>query len=103
MVYPWYFDQDPALVPLREVAELLAAKEDWGPLYDVHRLATNTIPVAAAVYQDDIYVDHDLSMETASAVRGLQPWVTADFHHDGIGEDGEGIFRRLLGLVRPAA
>ncbi|WP_347107424.1 alpha/beta fold hydrolase [Paenarthrobacter sp. S56] len=102
MVYPWYFDQDPALVPLREVAELLAAKEDWGPLYDVHRLATNTIPVAAAVYQDDIYVDHDLSMETASAVRGLQPWVTADFHHDGIGEDGEGIFRRLLGLVRPA-
>lgn len=102
MVYPWYFDQDPALVPLREVAELLAAKEDWGPLYDVHRLAANTVPVAAAVYKDDIYVDHDLSMETASTVRGLQPWVTGDFHHDGIGEDGEGIFRRLLGLVRPA-
>ncbi|HKU34123.1 MAG TPA: alpha/beta hydrolase, partial [Paenarthrobacter sp.] len=69
-------------------------------LYDPHRLATNTIPVAAAVYKDDIYVDHDLSMETAAAVRGLQPWVTDEFHHDGIGEDGEGIFRRLFGLVR---
>ena len=100
MVYPWYFDQDPSLVPFREVAELLAAKEDWAPLYDPHRLATNTIPVAAAVYKDDIYVDHDLSMETAAAVRGLQPWVTDEFHHDGIGEDGEGIFRRLFGLVR---
>ncbi len=100
MVYPWYFEQDPALVPLRDVAEQLAAKKDWKPLYSPEQLAANTVPVAAAVYKDDIYVDHDLSLETAAAVRGLQPWVTADFHHDGIGEDGEGIFARLLGMVR---
>ncbi|WGM22579.1 alpha/beta fold hydrolase [Paenarthrobacter sp. OM7] len=100
MVYPWYFEQDPALVPLRDVAGHLAAKKDWKPLYSPERLAVNTVPVAAAVYKDDIYVDHDLSLETAAAVRGLQPWVTADFHHDGIGEDGEGIFARLLGMVR---
>ncbi|ASN20327.1 alpha/beta fold hydrolase [Arthrobacter sp. YN] len=100
MVYPWYFEQDPALVPLQDVAEQLAAKKDWKPLYSPERLAANTVPVAAAVYKDDIYVDHDLSLETAAAVRGLQPWVTADFHHDGIGEDGEGIFTRLLGMVR---
>ncbi|MGJ3189934.1 alpha/beta hydrolase [Paenarthrobacter nitroguajacolicus] len=102
MVYPWYFEQDPSLAPLREVAELLAARKDWKPLYDTERLAANTIPVAAAVYKDDIYVDHDLSLETAAAVRGLQPWVTSDFHHDGIGEDGEGIFGRLFAMVRPA-
>ncbi len=101
MVYPWYFEQDPALVPLREVAEQLAARKDWKPLYDPTRLASNTVPpVAAAVYKDDIYVDHDLSLETAAAVRGLQTWVTSDFHHDGIGEDGEGIFGRLFGMVR---
>ena len=100
MVYPWYFEQDPALIPLRDVAALLAAKSDWCPLYDHQQLAVNKVPVAAAVYKDDIYVDHDLSMETAAAVRGLQTWVTDDFHHDGIGEDGEGIFRRLFGLVR---
>jgi proline iminopeptidase len=100
MVYPWYFEQDPALVPLREVAEHLAARKDWKPLYDPARLASNSVPVAAAVYKDDIYVDHDLSLETAAAVRGLQAWVTSDFHHDGIGEDGEGIFRKLLGMVR---
>jgi proline iminopeptidase len=52
------------------------------------------------VYSQDIYVDRDLSLETASAVRGLQVWETADFHHDGIADDGEGIFGRLLGMVR---
>ena len=100
MVYPWYFEQDPALRPLQEVAALLAAKPDWKPLYDAARLAVNTVPVAAVVYTDDIYVDRELSLETAGAVRGLQVWETADFHHDGIADDGEGIFARLLGMAR---
>ncbi|MCQ1995568.1 alpha/beta fold hydrolase [Arthrobacter sp. zg-Y1171] len=100
MVYPWYFDEDPALVPLRGTAELLARKSDWDPLYDTAQLARNTVPVAAAVYTDDIYVDRELSMETAGAVKGVQVWETADFHHDGIADDGEAIFNRLLGMVR---
>ena len=100
MVYPWYFEQDPALRPLRNVAQLLAEKADWAPLYDPDRLALNSVPAAAAVYRDDIYVDRELSLETAAAVRGLQVWESADFHHDGIADDGEGIFARLLGLTR---
>jgi len=100
MVYPWYFEQDPALRPLQKVAGLLAEKDDWPQLYDPEQLALNTVPVAAAVYSDDIYVDRDLSLETAAAVRGLQVWESADFHHDGIADDGEGIFARLLGLTR---
>ena len=64
------------------------------------RLALNTVPAAAAVYSDDIYVDRDLSLETAAAVRGLQVWESADFHHDGIADDGEAIFGRLLGMAR---
>lgn len=100
MVYPWYFEQDPALRPLRNVAQLLAEKSDWKPLYNREQLASNTVPAAAAVYSHDIYVDRDLSLETAAAVRGLQVWETPDFHHDGIADDGEGIFGRLLGMVR---
>ena len=100
MVYPWYFDQDPALRPLREVAELLAAETGWKPLYDTAQLAANIVPAAAAVYRDDIYVDHGLSMETAAAVRKLKTWETGEFHHDGIADDGEAIFSRLLGMVR---
>lgn len=103
-VFPWYFDQDPALVPLKETAHLLAARsEGWGALYDAERLAANTVPAAAAVYRDDVYVDRNLSMATAQAVRGMQVWETADYHHDGINDDGEAIFARLLGMVREAA
>lgn len=100
MVYPWYFRQDPALAPLAGVADLLATKRDWKSLYDLDRLAANTVPVAAAVYADDIYVERKLSLETAAKVNGLQVWETGDFHHDGIADDGEGIFGRLLGMVR---
>lgn len=100
-VYPWYFEQDPALAPLSDLAELLAARTDgWGALYDPEQLARNTVPVAAAVYSDDIYVDREISVATAAAVNGLQVWETADFHHDGIAEDGERIFAQLLGMVR---
>ncbi|WP_427135977.1 alpha/beta fold hydrolase [Pseudarthrobacter sp. S9] len=102
MVYPWYFEQDGALRPLRNVAQLLAGKADWKPLYDPERLALNAVPVAAAVYSEDIYVDRELSLETAAAVRGLQVWESADFHHDGIADDGEAIFARLLGMARSA-
>ncbi|MDQ4489605.1 alpha/beta fold hydrolase [Sinomonas sp. ASV486] len=101
MVMPWYFEQDPALVPLAETAEILAQKSDWGPLYDSARLAANTVPAAAAVYRDDIFVDRGLSLETAGRVRGLQVWETSDFHHDGITDDGEAIFARLLGMADP--
>ncbi len=101
MVYPWYFEEDPALRPLRDVADVLAAKDDWGRLYDGDVLATNTVPVAAAVYRHDIYVDRDLSLATAAAVRRLEVWETDEFHHDGIADDGEAIFERLLGMTRP--
>ncbi|MFC8304563.1 alpha/beta fold hydrolase [Specibacter sp. NPDC057265] len=102
-IYPWYFEQDPALIPLRELAHLLAHRvQGWGALYDQEQLGRNTVPVAAAVYSDDIYVDRGISLATAAAVQGLQLWESADFHHDGIADDGEGIFARLLHLVRPA-
>ena len=44
MIYPWQFDEDPALVPLREAADLLARRDDWPALYDVDRLADNDRP-----------------------------------------------------------
>ncbi len=100
MVYPWYFEEDPALRPLRAVADVLAEKNDWGPLYDEDVLATNTVPAAAAVYRHDIYVDRDLSLATAASVRNLEIWETDEFHHDGIADDGEAIFERLLGMAR---
>ncbi|GAA3305232.1 alpha/beta fold hydrolase [Glutamicibacter nicotianae] len=99
MIYGWHFSDDPALRPLEDVARILAEHEGFGPLYDLDVLAKNKVPVAAAVYHDDVYVDRELSLRTASQVAGLQVWVTEDYHHDGIGDDGPAIFRRLLAMA----
>lgn len=99
MVFDWYSELDPALQPMADATERLAQRTGWGPLYDLPALEVNTVPVAAAVYSDDVYVDRDLSLETAGRVRGLQAWETADYHHDGIGDDGPAILRRLLEMT----
>ncbi|MFD5326000.1 alpha/beta fold hydrolase [Streptomyces sp. NPDC127092] len=99
-IHPWHFTTDPALRPLRETAELLAARADWAPLYDPARLAANDVPVAAAVYHDDMYVDTAHSLETARAIRGLRTWVTDEFEHDGVRAGGPRVLDRLLALVR---
>ena len=56
MIYPWMFGQDPVLRPFQEAASLVAEYADWPPLYDAARLAANEVPVAAAIYFDDMYV-----------------------------------------------
>lgn len=99
MVFDWYTELDPALRPLAGAAETLARRQDWGPLYDLDVLAANTVPVAAAVYRHDVYVDRDLSLRTAARVRGLEVWETDAYHHDGIGDDGPAILRRLLQMT----
>jgi len=99
-VHPWTFDCDPALRPLRETAELLAARTDWPPLYDPARLAVNEVPVAAAVYHDDLFVDTAHSLATARAVKGLRTWVTDEFEHDGVRAGGPRVLDRLLALAR---
>ncbi|MFE2251870.1 alpha/beta fold hydrolase [Streptomyces lavendulae] len=98
-IHPWHFTTDPALEPLRETAELLAARTGWTPLYDPARLAANEVPVAAAVYHDDMYVDTAHSLETARTVRGLRTWVTDEFEHDGVRAGGPRVLDRLLALV----
>ncbi|MFE2498706.1 alpha/beta fold hydrolase [Streptomyces scopuliridis] len=99
-IHPWHFDSDPALRPLREAAELVADRSDWSPLYDPARLAANEVPVAAAVYHDDMYVDTEQSLRTARAIRGLRTWVTDEYEHDGLRAGGPHVLDRLLALVR---
>ncbi|MEU6549545.1 alpha/beta fold hydrolase [Streptomyces sp. NPDC046915] len=99
-VHPWTFDCDPALRPLRETAELLAARTDWPPLYDPARLAANEVPAVAAVYHDDMYVDTAHSLRTARAIRGLRTWVTDEFEHDGLRVGAPRVLDRLLAMAR---
>lgn len=103
MIYPWMFDTDPALRPLKETAELLAARPDWADLYDPARLAVNEVPVVAAVYHDDMYVDTAHSLVTARAVRGLRTWITNEWEHDGLRMSGGKVLDRLLAMAHGEA
>ncbi|WP_246063701.1 alpha/beta fold hydrolase [Nonomuraea longispora] len=98
MIYPWMFREIRALRPFGPAVELLAERAAWPPLYDLDRLAANEVPVAAAVYFDDMYVDAGLQLDTAARVGNTQAWVTNEYEHDGIGDDR--VFARLTGLVR---
>ncbi|MEZ0109685.1 pimeloyl-ACP methyl ester carboxylesterase [Catenulispora sp. EB89] len=99
MTYPWQFDQ-PCLAPLRAAAEALAAREDWPDLYDPQRLAANEVPVVAALYLDDMYVDATYSLPTAEAIRGLRLWATNEYEHDGLRTSGGRVLDHLLRMLR---
>ncbi|MDH6113107.1 pimeloyl-ACP methyl ester carboxylesterase [Kitasatospora sp. MAP12-15] len=96
MIYPWMFETDPALRPLQGAAELLAQRTDWPDLYEPSVLAANQVPVVAAVYHDDMYVDTADSLATADAVRGLRTWVTNEWEHDGLRVSGTQVLDRLI-------
>jgi pimeloyl-ACP methyl ester carboxylesterase len=100
MIYPWMFETDPALQPFWEAADLLAHRDGWPPLYDTAQLAANEVPVAAAVYFGDMYVPTELSLPAAAAVRGLRPWVTSEYAHDGLRVSNGAVLDRLIAMVR---
>jgi pimeloyl-ACP methyl ester carboxylesterase len=99
MIYPWMFEEFPGLQPLRDVAELLALEEHWPMLYDPAQLARNTVPCAAAIYAEDMYVPRALSEQTAAAIPGMKAWLTNEFEHSGL-RTSDRVFERLLALVR---
>lgn len=99
MVYPWQFEEQVELQPLRETAEILAHDEDWPLLYDAERLRANAVPVAAAVYADDLYVDRDFSLETAATIGNCRVWLTNEYEHNGLRADGERVLGHLFDLV----
>jgi pimeloyl-ACP methyl ester carboxylesterase len=101
-VYPWMFEELGGLAPLKQAADLLAEHE-WPRLYDPERLRGNEVPVAAAIYANDMYVERAFSEETAATIRGLRPWLTSEFEHNGLRTDGDRVLSRLFDLVRGRA
>jgi pimeloyl-ACP methyl ester carboxylesterase len=101
-VYPWMFEEYGALRPLRDAAQILAERT-WPRLYDPERLRANTVPVAAAIYTDDMYVERAFSERTAAVIRGLRPWITSEYEHNGLRADGDRILGHLIDLARGRA
>jgi pimeloyl-ACP methyl ester carboxylesterase len=100
MVFPWMFDAYAQLQPLKGAAEILARTDTWPALYDLERLSQNTVPVAAAVYYDDMYVHREFSEETARMVPNMRLWITNEYEHNGLRADGGALLGHLLAMVR---
>lgn len=108
MVFPWMSEDyaECSGVGCTALANALASKEDWGPLYDgphMRKILGEGISRAAAVaYYGDMYVDFDLSMEVAARGGPLEKckvYVTNEYQHGGIRDDGANIFAKLYGMA----
>lgn len=100
MIYPWFFEEIGHLRPLRETAEWLASYEEWPDLYDLPTLEANQVPVAAAVYYDDFYVERTFCEESAAHIGNARLWITNEYQHDGVHRDSGRVFERLLKMAR---
>lgn len=98
-IFPWMYEQIPALRPFAAAADALADRTEYGELYDPQALARNEVPVAAIQYVTDPYVDLDLALETSRAVGNVQVWATNEYLHDGLRVAGDVILPRLMDLA----
>ena len=78
----------------------LLADEPWPQLYDADVLASVDVPCAAAIYAHDAFVDRRFSEETADLIPSMRPWLTDEFHHNGLRTSGGDVLDRLIGLAR---
>lgn len=101
-IFPWMWEDYAELRSHREAAHVLA-EHPWPRLYDAEVLSRNEVPVAATIYTGDLYVERAFAEETAGQIRGLKPWITNEYEHNGIRSDGERVLGRLIDLVRGRA
>ncbi|TGZ78654.1 alpha/beta-hydrolase [Ascodesmis nigricans] len=98
MVYPHVLDEYTELRQMKDVANKIAESTDWPPLYDVDQLKKNDVPVYAAIYVDDMYVDYAFSTETAGTIRGAKTFITNSMHHNAIRAKSAEVLGKLWAL-----
>ncbi len=98
MFFPWQFDEIISLRPFRDAAMALHERAEHPELYDRAQLSRNEVPVAAAMYHDDMFVPIEFAEATRDVVPNMHLWITNEFEHDGIRQDPT-VVRRLIDRV----
>ena len=98
MMFPWMLEDYGELKRLAKVTNLVHQYKDWPALYDESQLAKNKVPVYAAVYMDDMYVDYDFSMITAGKIRGCKTYVSNQMYHDAVRSRMDEVTKALFAL-----
>jgi hypothetical protein len=100
MVFEWMFEELGQLKPLQKAANILAEKADWGQIYNPERLSENKVPVACAVYYNDMFVNKKYSQETIDRTPNMIGWYTSVYEHCGLRVGGATILPRLIKMAR---
>lgn len=93
-MFPWMFERENALRPFKPAMDVLMEDTHFGMIYDADQLARNEVPLQAAVYYDDMYVDSGLQLDTLSRVARSHYWTTNEFEHDGV--HGSVVFEHIF-------
>jgi len=107
MVFPWMAEDFAELrgVGLTAVADALALKTDWGPLFDSAKMRSaldGKCKAAAVAYHEDMYVLFDACQKVTARGGPLEKckvWVTNEYQHSGLRDDGAKIFVKLYGMA----
>ena len=105
MVYKSMFDDYTELRPFKLVADSLHNRKRWTQLYDVDKLKLikwKDVPIVAASYFYDQYVDFDTTMKVKRSIFGfenLRQYITSEFFHDGIRADSTKVLGSLFDLL----
>lgn len=114
MVFPWMAHGDFAEVSqhgMQLLSESLAKKSDWQPLFDTSNMRTALgsdtkspkSKAASATYYDDMYVDFNCAMkllQRGGPLEGVKVWVTNDYQHSGLRDDGANIVCKLVSMAK---
>lgn len=98
MIFPFMFETYPELQELSQVAGILAEYKDWPELYDPKQLAKNKVPVYAASFVDDMYVDFGLAQETLRKVKNCKQFITNTMYHNAISSKTDEVLKSLFAL-----
>jgi hypothetical protein len=83
---------------LQAVANQLADASDWPGLYDIEQLRKNEVPVYAASYIHDMYVDYAFAKDTANLIKGARTFETNVMHHNAVRAKAEEVMQNLFSL-----
>lgn len=98
MIFPWMFEDYSELRKVQDVANRVASDAEWPALFDEAQLAKNEVPVYAASYVEDMYVDFELATQTAKKIKGCKTFTTNIMFHDAIRSKVDEVVRQAFAL-----
>lgn len=106
MVFKSMYDDFAELRTLKPLAYALHNNKKWSDLYDSDKLRTITwdvVPIVAATYYYDQYVDFDICMQVKKKVfqnnGNLKQYITSEFFHNGVRANPEKVLGSLFNLL----